>query len=248
LQKFKLPKIIGHRGACGLAPENTMASLIKASHLKLSCIEIDVKISRDFIPVLLHDESLERTTSGNGLCFSYSFKELSRLDAGNWFNKKFKGEKILSLSKALDFLYKKNISVNIELKPNKGKEIENIRSVINLINNKKNMPIYYFSSFDQISLEIAYKSINHIPRGLLIDKKNNFSKNDVIDICKKYECFSVGLEDKSLDAETIIFYKKNNLVVTAYTINDSKRAKALFSLGVDSVFTDRPDNLSFKNF
>ena len=130
MKKIKTPKIIGHRGACGLAPENTMSSLIEASFFDLTFIEVDVKISKDRIPLLLHDDNLERTTNGFGICSDHDFNDLLMLDAGSWFNNDFAGEKIPSLEECLQFLYKNNIGVNIELKPNKNYEELNVKKVL----------------------------------------------------------------------------------------------------------------------
>ena len=89
ISKFKLPKIIGHRGVKDLAPENSIESISKAFELGLNCVEIDVKISKDNIPLLIHDDTLDRTTSGSGLVCEHTFNEITHLDAGYFFyNKK----------------------------------------------------------------------------------------------------------------------------------------------------------------
>ena len=87
---LNIPKIIGHRGVKDLAPENTLESIIEAFRIGLKWIEVDVKISKDNIPFLLHDNDLGRTTSGNGSPLNYRYCELSKLDAGSWFNRKYK--------------------------------------------------------------------------------------------------------------------------------------------------------------
>ena len=109
---MKFPKIIGHRGAAGLAPENTLSSIKKAYKSGLVFIEIDVKVTKDNIPILLHDDTIDRTTNKLGKCSNYNFDELSNLDAGSWFNKKYKNEKILSLVDCIKFANKKKIGLN----------------------------------------------------------------------------------------------------------------------------------------
>ena len=86
---INLPKLIGHRGVRDLAPENTLQSIKKAIELNIKWVEIDVKISKDHIPFLLHDSSLERTTSGSGSPLNYKYNELYKLDAGSWFDEKY---------------------------------------------------------------------------------------------------------------------------------------------------------------
>ena len=83
--KFILPKLIGHRGVKNLKPENTLESITKAFDLGLECVEIDVKVSKDNIPLLLHDDTLDRTTNGSGLVCDFTFDQINHLDAGYFF-------------------------------------------------------------------------------------------------------------------------------------------------------------------
>ena len=84
---FILPKLIGHRGVKDLKPENTIESILTAFDLGLECVEVDVKISKDYLPLLLHDDTLDRTTNGSGLVCDYTYDQISKLDAGNFFYK-----------------------------------------------------------------------------------------------------------------------------------------------------------------
>ena len=245
MKNNRIPKIIGHRGAAGLAPENPFSSLIKAAEMGLTYVEIDVKISKDKIPILLHDDNLKRTAKINGLCSNYTYEELLKFDFGIWFSKKFKNEKILSLAKALDFFYINNIGVNIELKPNKGKEKDNIESITKVIKSKKILPNYFFSSFDTSSLKFVKRNFPNSPRGFLIDNYSFYDKKDIIEICKELKCFCVGIDSNIANKNSINFFKKNKLKVNVYTINNLKFAKKLFLLGVSSIFTDRPDLVKF---
>ena len=163
------------------------------------------------------------------------------MDTGKWFNKEFEGEKILSLSQCLDFLYDNKINVNIELKPNIGKEIDNVENIINIIKSKKKITKYYFSTFDLLSLKTVFNISPYVPRGFLMDNDSPYNKYDIIDVCKKYDCFMIGIDNKIATSEIINFFKKNNLIVSVYTVNDINYANNLFSIGVDSIFTDRPD-------
>ena len=102
---INLPKIIGHRGVKDLAPENTIASLEESMRHNLKWIEVDVKVSKDNIPFLLHDDFLDRTTSGKGYPYNYLYKEIFRLDAGSWFNKKFSNVYPPTLEEVLIWIY-----------------------------------------------------------------------------------------------------------------------------------------------
>ena len=82
---FNLPKLIGHRGVKNISPENTLDSIELAYKLGLDWVEIDVKISRDFVPILLHDDTLDRTTNGKGIPLNYNYLDLKKFDAGYFF-------------------------------------------------------------------------------------------------------------------------------------------------------------------
>ena len=240
---FNLPKIIGHRGVRALAPENTTHSIIKAIEYNLKWVEIDVKVSKDKVPFLLHDDLLDRTTSGKGYPYKYSFKYIQNLDAGTWFDPKLSYLHPPTLKEVLDLCSKKDIGVNIELKPNKEKEKENVEAISNLIQINNFNCQYFFSSFDFFSIKLMRNCMPNSYLGYLID---DFNKNknffQILDICLSIECFCIGLNVKLINKEIVKTCKDNNLKITAYSdknINLNK-AKRLWSLGVDSVFIDNP--------
>ncbi|MFP4698544.1 MAG: glycerophosphodiester phosphodiesterase family protein [Eubacteriales bacterium] len=96
------PYIIAHRGASGIAPENTIVSFQKAIDQGAEGIELDVHLTKDEIPVVIHDETIDRTTDGSGYIKDFTFEELNRYDAGNYFDKKFMNEKIPTLEQVLE--------------------------------------------------------------------------------------------------------------------------------------------------
>tara|TARA_B100000700_G_C14973160_1_gene822492 strand:+ start:651 stop:1403 length:753 start_codon:yes stop_codon:yes gene_type:complete len=238
---LSLPKIIGHRGIKGLAPENTVNSIIKAIDLKIKWIEIDVKISKDKIPILLHDDLLDRTTSGTGKPIDWLYKEILKLDAGNWFAKKYSGSHVPTLKEVLLLCSKKNIGVNIELKPNKGFEKENVESVVNLINNLNfNCPIY-FSSFDIFSCIKIKKLLPNFHVGILIDKFDSITfLNKTIKECKKNNFFSCGISNVYITKKIIETLKKNQIITNVYSAKNINinEANKLWSIGINSIFVD----------
>ena len=108
------PPVIGHRGACAYAPENTMSSFLKAAQLNLKWVEFDVMDTHDGIPVIFHDDTLDRTTNGKGLLNHYS-KHLQTLDAGKWFDQHIQVNAFLHVT-VIEFLQEAKISANIEIK------------------------------------------------------------------------------------------------------------------------------------
>ena len=245
---INLPKLIGHRGVRDLAPENTLQSIKKAIELNIKWVEIDVKISKDHIPFLLHDSSLERTTSGNGSPLNYKYSELYKLDAGSWFDEKHKNLHPPTLKETLELCSQKNIGVNIELKPNKGSEEENVVAVTELIMKHQFDCQYFFSSFDWFSATKIKKLLPESYVGILIDgfdQKRNFTK--MLNKCNEHNFFSCGFNIKIISDEIIKICKNDGILVTVYSSQNIEKneAEELWNLGVDSIFIDNPT--SYKN-
>tara|TARA_B100000959_G_scaffold14320_1_gene14032 strand:+ start:34 stop:786 length:753 start_codon:yes stop_codon:yes gene_type:complete len=245
---INLPKLIGHRGVRDLVPENTIQSIKKAIELNIKWVEIDVKISKDHIPFLLHDSSLERTTSGNGSPLNYKYSELYKLDAGSWFDEKHKNLYPPTLKEILDLCSQKKIGVNIELKPNKGSEEANAVAIAELIMKHKFDCQYFLSSFDWFS---AIKIRELLPEsyvGILInrfDQKNNFTK--MLSKCNEHNFFSCGFNITIISDEVIKICKNYGMFITVYSSQNIEKneAEELWNLGVDSIFIDNPT--SYKN-
>src|SRR5258708_6429242 len=117
-----LPRVIGHRGACGLAPENTVASFRKAAELGVRWVEFDVHLSADGIPVVIHDDTVNRTTTGRGAVASLSLIELQALDAGTWFEPRFQGEYVPTLEAIVTLLGKLGLGAVVEINPSPATE------------------------------------------------------------------------------------------------------------------------------
>jgi glycerophosphoryl diester phosphodiesterase len=241
-KKIKLPKLIGHRGVKNLCPENTLESINKAFDLGLSYIEVDVKVSKDEIPILLHDDTLDRTTNGNGLVVNFNYEDLIKLDAGGFFyNKKTD----IFIPKLVDVLCKiRNGNINIELKPNMGFEKINVRKIIELTKEIEDVEIFY-STFDIKSfIEISNFFMNS-NRSFLLDSFDEYSLVDFISISENYNANICGLNIETISKEIIEKIKEKNLLVTVFSENNISLidAKECFNIGVDSIFIDDPSEL-----
>ena len=115
--------MIGHRGAAARAPENTLAGLREAHELGARWVEFDVMLSRDGVPVLIHDETLQRTTDGRGAVARHTAAEIRPLDAGAWFAPEFAGERVPTLEEAVALLLELGLHANVEIKPATGHEV-----------------------------------------------------------------------------------------------------------------------------
>ena len=243
-KRINLPKLIGHRGVKNLCPENTIESIKKAFDIGLSYVEIDVKISKDGVPILLHDDSLDRTTTGTGLAIDFEYNFLKKLDAGQFFYKNKTKNVIPKLVDVLDICKSRNKNLNIELKPNLNFEKINVHKIIELTKNIENIEIFY-SSFDIISFKEISNLYTNSNRSFLIDSFNEYSLNDLFSITEKYDANICGLNIEIISKEIIEKIKQKKLLVTVYSQKNitAIEAKECFNIGVDSIFTDDPDKL-----
>ncbi|MCM3077596.1 glycerophosphodiester phosphodiesterase [Brevibacillus invocatus] len=139
---------MAHRGWSGKAPENTMAAIrLALAEPAIGGMEIDVQLSRDGVPVLIHDFTLDRTTSGSGLVMDHTLEELRQLDAGIWFDEKFAGERIPTLEEALQAV-KGRCTLNIELKATSDMYPGIAEKVLELLERYEMKDEVYITSFD----------------------------------------------------------------------------------------------------
>lgn len=241
---LKLPKLIGHRGVKDLCPENTLESILKAFDLGLSFVEIDVKISKDRVPILLHDDTLDRTTNGSGLAIDYDYENIKKLDAGKFFYKENTNIFVPKLEDILSLCTNNNGNLNIELKPNKNFEKENVYQIYKIIKNINQIDIF-FSSFDMISILEISKLYPQSIRSFLLDDFKEFNIEDLINISINFDLKICGLNINLLTTDIIKIIKENNISITVYSDKNISLSNAndLFSMGVDSIFVDNPIDL-----
>ena len=239
--KFILPKLIGHRGVKNIKPENTLESIKTAFDLGLECVEIDVKVSKDNIPLLLHDDTLDRTTTGSGLVCNFTFDQIKHLDAGYFFYKSKTDIKVPSLKNVLDLIKRKQKYLNIELKPNKNYEKLNVEKTLQEIN-KILYDKIYFSSFDLSSCITLKETAPHYKCGFLNDDFIKFNINETINICKKYNFFSCGINLNLFSNSVVNHFVENEIQVTVYSDNNISKVEAhnLWNNNVTSIFIDDP--------
>ena len=236
-------KLIGHRGVKNLSPENTLNSIDLAHKLGLKWVEIDVKISKDLTPILLHDDTLERTTNGKGLPTDFNYNDLKKLDAGFSFYNYVTKIYIPTLKEVLSFCNEKEIGLNIELKPNQGFEKSNVEAIAKLLSSFNFINQFYISSFDWSSVVLMKKFLPNANYGLLINEFNKeISLKNVLDICEKYKFSCCGFNKNIINSFVMNEMKRHNLITTIYSEKNLKpnEANELWSMGVKSIFIDDP--------
>lgn len=239
--KIHLSKVVGHRGACGYAPENTIASLHKAQALRIKWVEFDIMLTHDNEAVVIHDTTLNRTTNGHGNVHHITYAKLKTLDAGSWFAKEFAGEHISTLQEFLQYLNKHHMSINVEIKPTRGREEATAKKVVKILEHF--WPCHagrlLVSSFSSIALATVAHVNPDLPLGYLTDKwhKNWQHKLD------EFNCVSLNINYKALTPARVALVKETGRLLLAYTVNNPKTAAKLFAWGVDAVFSDYPDRI-----
>ena len=236
------PLWIAHRGAGKLAPENTLAAFrLGASH-GYRGFECDAKLSADGIPFLLHDATLERTSSGQGTASSLTWSALSRLDAGGWHSRAFAGEPLATLAGLAAYCIRNGYALNIEIKPTPGDEVATgakiATEVARLWAGQAVPPL--LSSFSPEALRAARDADARWPRALLLDGL----REGWFDEATALGCVAVVTNHQAMDAAVIARLHGTGLRALVYTVNDEPSAQRLLALGIDGIITDAVDRFS----
>lgn len=238
---LKLPKVIGHRGACAYAPENTLESILTAADIGTEWVELDVMLTQDKVPIIFHDDTLERTTNGAGNVADTPYATIRNLEAGSWYADSFSGIKIPTLEEAIEILVEKNLGLNLEIKPTPGTERETAEAALDILARYwDDHDRLLVSSFQLTCLEVAADMAPDWMRGVLFDDDNEMPENwrDLVDYVDA-ATVNIGRKIATRDLiEDIIDFEKAVLV---YTVNDPQMANQLQGWGVDAVFSDNPD-------
>ena len=239
---WRYPSHIAHRGAGKLAPENTLAAFRHGAGFGYRMFEFDVKLSADGKPVLMHDATLDRTTSGQGRVDALTLGELALLDAGSWHGPAFAGEPVPTLAAIARYTRANGFLVNIEIKPVPGTEARTGAAVAldaqALWAGAEVPPL--LSSFSEEALAAAARVAPGLPRALLLDQL----PADWLERVRRLGCVALDANHRELDAGVIADAHAAGLRVLAYTVNDPARAAQLLEWGLDGVITDAVDQIA----
>jgi glycerophosphoryl diester phosphodiesterase len=238
----KYPIIVtAHRGFSGQAPENTPTAFRAAIAAGADMIELDVHLTRDNEVVVIHDDTLERTTNGKGNVAAKTLAELKSLDAGSWFDSRFAGERIPTLAEVLE-IARNRILVNIELK--KGKNfpytMEELADRTLAVVEKAGMTgQILFSSFDPAAVNRIKEKAPRLPIALIVDKP-----------WEKPEDAGAGTSYPTLNCRTTVLNEENirrahtaGIRVHVWTVNTKEAMEKFIALGIDGIITNHPDSL-----
>lgn len=235
------PPVIGHRGACGHAPENTLASFRKAAQLGVGWVEFDAALSSDKQIVIFHDDDLERTTGTSGRLSQTPWAKLQGLDAGSWFSSDFTDEPIPTLRQTFELLAELGLGAVIEIKPASDTGAETGRLVAEMTAREwpETLPTPILSSFDEQALTQARITAPDIPRALNVVE----APPDWLQKLQQLDCIALHSGHAGLTEKTVRDIIGAGYGMRCFTVNDTARAETLFSWGVDGVFTDFPERI-----
>lgn len=231
--------IFAHRGSRLVCPENTLSAFMDSLKAGADGIELDVHLTRDKVPVVIHDETLQRTTDGSGYVYLHTWKELSRLDASHKFRSTHPGEKIPALEEVLEWLAGNRMYLNIELK-NDVLDYEGMEEIVlRLIDQHGLTERIILSSFNHNSIRKVVETGQPVDTSILY-------------IEKLYQPgrYAAGIGVKGLHPMFIKTDKKlvqeafaHGLQVRPWNVNSIEDLSKVFDLGLNCFFTDDPWNI-----
>ena len=240
-QVWPYPRLVAHRGAGKLAPENTLTAMRVGHAHGYRMVEFDVKLAADNVSFLLHDATLERTTSGRGRADALLWRELSRLDAGGWHSAKFAGEPLPTLASIARWARAHGVHCNIEIKPTPGRERETGAAVAldaaALWRDADTLPL--LSSFSEASLEAARDAVPGLPRALLADTLADWQHR-----LAHLECVALVANHEALAADAVKKVRAAGYRVLCFTPNEAARIGELARWEVDGIITDSVDHIA----
>ena len=242
-QELTLSHVIAHRGACAYAPENTLASMRKAHALGAQWVEFDVMLTADGEAIIMHDETLARTTNGGKRAVAETlYQDITRLDAGTWFGKQYAQKPVPTLVELLELLKKLKLNINLEIKPTPGKEVETAEKSLACLRHywplEASPPM--ISSQSPQCLRTVHQLAPELCLGAVIHEWDTPWKIWLRD----YACQAASVNHLILTPENVKQLKADLNYLLAYTVNDPDRANDLYQWGVDAVFSDKPDLLA----
>lgn len=222
---LQLPKVIGHRGAMAYAAENTLASFREARRRGATWVEIDVKLTSDGVPIVMHDASLKRTTGVERLVAETPSTELP---AG-----------VPTFEQAIACFVELGLGCNVEIKPCEGREAETARVAVATLRRcwPASLPAPLLSSFKRASLVAAKEAAPEFARAILLGE---IGRNWRVR-AEEVGAAGVNADGTKLAAAHAVEIKQAGYALSVYTINDGGMAKALVAMGADCVITDMPD-------
>lgn len=227
-----------HRGASAVAPENTMPAFIEALNQGADAIECDIQITKDGVPVVIHDDFLHRTTNGFGMVHELSFKEIKKLDAGSWFHKKYAGVTIPSFAEVLEWLKTNQLGINIELKAASDERSKLEEKVIDLLHQYKMKDRSIISSYDLRVLQKLRKLDSKIETAYIY-----FFLSEPWKYAEAVGAGALHVFFPLLNEETIQRAKERHIQVIPYTVDEWSDISRIIRMDISGIITNYPNRV-----
>jgi glycerophosphoryl diester phosphodiesterase len=248
MRTWPYPHLLAHRGGGTLAPENTLAAIQEAVTRGYGAVEFDVMLSRDQVPVLMHDPVFGRTVAANGGTNSVAqstWAELSAMDAGAWHSERFTGERVPNLEQVIAFCCKHRIAMNIEIKPSPGADAATATAIAQILIAAK----IKHAELSEISLAPLVSSFSAIALQTFAEQQSGFASGYLMDrmpenwfaIAQALGCKAIHCNYRLLNASIARTIKEQGYWLFCYTVNEPKIGDELLQWGVDGFCTDRLD-------
>ncbi|WP_147802931.1 glycerophosphodiester phosphodiesterase [Alkalicoccus halolimnae] len=229
--------IIGHRGFKRRYPENTMASFKAAADYPIQGIECDVQWTKDHVPVIIHDPTLERTTNGSGSVAEHSWSDLQKLDAGSYFDSRYSSEKIPSLKHLVHWISKTDLTFHLELKEQMNiSDAAFIESCIEVLKEGSMVERTVISTFYHRYIREVKRQSPKIETALLTKTPFRRGKN----YAEKVAADSIHIRHSVQSSLYYKPWKKQRIKVRAYNVKNAQAFLRCRNAGVNGVITDDP--------
>lgn len=229
--------LIAHRGASAEAPENTLPAFLKALQKKsVQCLECDVRLTSDGIPIIMHDATLQRTAGCPDFVHEISLDQIKKLDAGSWFNSAFRGTSIPTLLELLQLPFE-NRQLMIEIKKSPFSPKDVVAAVAQVIQQVEHPPSLLVGSFCQ---EIVSEVMKQIPQSLPIAI---IEKESLIDPFLELQLTYYALWYPLINPSVVSQIKEIKSLLWAFTVDDPAIALFLEKIGLDGIITNDPERL-----
>jgi glycerophosphoryl diester phosphodiesterase len=239
------PIIIAHRGGAKLAPENTLSSFKNAIAIGVDMIEIDVHLSKDSEIIVIHDNTLDRTTNGTGEIKDLTLDEIKKYDAGSWFSENFENERVPTLAETLQTI-NGQCKLLIEIKDGDERYPGLEKKIVETVKEHNAEPWVVVQSFNKNSILRIKEMYPDLITYYLLGKGFNDFYAEVSDQISKGKRFEkkfdgVAPNYKVLDKNKVDLLHKVGFGIFTYTVNKKEDMQKVIEFGVDGIITDSPD-------
>lgn len=242
-RKFVVPEaIIAHRGAPLLAPENTLPAMRAAAEKGAKWVEIDVKLTKDLKPVILHDDKVDRTTNGTGFLAGLTFEEVRRLDARASFGEEFAGIQIPTFEELIETVLELDVGLQVELKPTPGDDIDTAEIALKALKDMwpRNRERLFVTSFSIQSIHAAARLLPDVPRAFAVI----VPPRDPVALLNETRSQVLHLLQELLTDDAAKILADSGIEYAVAVVNDREKAKELLKNGAQTISTDIPDLLA----